>query len=423
MKNIRIFEYAAFSSQNRDGPPGTWLFLGYSYRILKELRSTPGLSGKELPLADELDRSCPALRQPFVEYVGSLTTDEGPHPTFCSGLVERVPFRSSVFLDICLIDAALRIIRWSPEESFTVICEHRGLAYDLYRSIQDAGDLNADLRARGPVQSLPKKIAAGVRIVLHAGKISAQLLYRRGFRSRSPSPEAGRGLVILHTWVAQASIASWEYREMFFGDLREHLRALGHPVVLMPHVPYDVAFPETLAALDRQQAPFFTEESSLSRRDILATFLAVVRDYPRWSEHRLSGISFSHAAYTQAFRDWQSLQLLIPSVSARVIRGMAARQVPVKALIFTYENNAWEKALVKSLRECYPRAICTGYQHSTTTPNFLYYYLSRAGTEQKFLPDRIVTNGEYPASFLKQNNFPADRVVAGGALRYISGRC
>jgi surface carbohydrate biosynthesis protein (TIGR04326 family) len=101
---------------------------------------------------------------------------------------------------------------------------------------------------------------------------------------------------------------------------------------------------------------------------------------------------------------------------------MARKKLPVRSLVFTYENNAWEKAFIGKLRKLFPQATCIGYQHSTTTPNFLYYYLSGSRIDRDYVPDFVITNGDYPTAFLKRNNYPPDRVVTGGALRYRSGK-
>ncbi len=430
MRKIQIFEYQTYKHQIQNTnhtEPVSWVFLGYSYNILRELRECARGRDCEIALKEEIEKSSRELRHPFIEYIASITTDDGVHPNIYSGLVERVPFRSDVYLDICLIDAAIKKIRSSDAASIIVICEHKGLAYDLHRSVSDAPDIEDSIHVEGPVFSLPDKIASSVRVILHAGKISAQLFIRHGipgFHKKNPcsGEQKDSGIIVLHTWVAQSSIESGAYKEMFFSDLREKLTNLGYPVVLLPHIPYDVGFSETMEALKKSRIHFITEESCISVSDILRIFFRTAGNVPRWSDHRLNNIYFSSSVYMQNFHDWQNLQVLIPGVCECIIEGLSRKKIRIRSLIFTYENNAWEKAFIKKIRQCYPETTSIGYQHSTTTPNFLYYYVSNDPIDQKYIPDYVITNGEYSSSFFRANNFPRDKIITGGVLRYLSGK-
>jgi len=430
MKKLHIFEYHAYKYRIQDiiqNEPIKWIFLGYSYNILRELRGSALGKDREIVLHDEIEKSSHDFRQQFVDYIASITKDNGTRQNLYSGLVERVPFRSDVFLDICLIDAAIKKIRSYDTDAIIVICEHKGLAYDFHQSVSIEPDIRELLNVAGPVFPLKDRVFSFIRIILHAAKISAQLLFRRSIsaihkKTSNSHEQQDTGLILLHSWIAQSSIESGDYRDLFFSDLQEKLTNLGYPVVLLPHIPYDVRFSDTEEALNKKQKKFITEEACISVLDIIRIFFKTVGNIPRWSDHCLKNIHFSHSAYIQNFRDWQNLQVLVPKVCECIIEGLSRKKIPVRTLIFTYENNAWEKAFIKKIRQLYPETTCIGYQHSTTTPNFLYYYVSKSPIDQKYIPDYVITNGEYPSSFLKGNNFPRDKIITGGALRYLSGK-
>jgi len=431
MKKIQIFEYQTHTNHIQDvikkNEQAKWIFLGYAYHALLELRNEAGMKDNEILLQDEIEDSSRTLRHPFIDYIASVTTDKGDHPNLYSGLVERVPFRSDVFLDICLIHATIEKIKLCKADSIVVICQHKGLAYDFHQSFSNEPDIQHQIHVEGPVFSLKDRIFSSVRVMLHAGKISTQLLCRKSIsilrKKNSFSYERmENGILLLHSWVAQASIESGEYKEVFFSDLREKLTKLGYPVVLLPHIPYDVNFSAAFNALEKKQIHFIPEESCISVLDIIKIFLKTVRNVPRWSDHTVQNISFSNSVYIQNYRDWENLQILIPCLCERIIAGLSREKVPIRTLIFTYENNAWEKAFIKKIRENYEETTSIGYQHSTLTPNYLYYYVSKSPIDQKYIPDYVITNGEYPTSFLTKNNFPHDRIITGGALRYQSGK-
>ena len=431
MKKIQIFEYHTKKNHIQDiikkNEPAKWIFLGYSYHILRELRNVAGEKCNEILLQDEIENSSRKLRHPFIDYIASVTTDDGAHPTLYSGLVERVPFRSDVFLDICLINATIEKIRFCKADSIIVICEHKGLAYDFHQSISKEPDVQDQVNVEGPVFSIKDRFFSQVRVMLHAGKISTQLLFRKAIsrlrkKNSFTNEREKNGILLLHSWVAQASIESGGYKEFFFSDLREKLTKLGYTVMLLPHIPYDVNFSATFNALENKQIHFITEESCISVLDIVKIFFKTVRNAPRWSDHAIKNINFSHSVYIQNYRDWENLQILIPCMCEHIIAGLSKDKIPIRSLIFTYENNAWEKAFIKKIRENYKETTSIGYQHSTLTPNYLYYYVSKSPIDQKYIPDYVITNGEYPSSFLKKNNFPQERIITGGALRYLSGK-
>lgn len=425
MKILQIFEYESFKKQihnTRPEGPINWIFLGYSFAIQQELREQMLRGDREIVLHDDIEASARELRQQFIDYVASVTHDDGRKENLYSGFAERIPFRSNIFLDICLIDTAIRKIRSLDIDPVIVICEHRGLAYDFFRSVSEITEIKAAVHVQGPVFSLADKIASMVNVILHSGKISAQLLFRHG---RAGNPDRLRcreqevnGIIVLHSWVAPSSIESGVYKEMFFSDLQEKLTDLGYTVLLLPHVPYDIRFSGTVDALRKRQARFVMEEEFLTVTGIIRIFFTTAGNFPRWSEHHLGGIHFSHSVYMQSFRDWQNLQLLVPRVCEEVIKGLSGENMPIRTFIYTYENNAWEKAFLKNLRRFFPGTTSIGYQHSTVTPNYLYHYLSRSPMDQRYVPDLVITSGNYPARFLRNNNYPEGRVLAGGALRY-----
>ena len=427
MKDVHIFEYCTYKKRMPDITRYRWLFLGFSYNCLVTLRAQVPGDNREILLHDEIEKSVREFRPLFIDYIAALTKDSGAGQNLYSGLVERVPFRSDVFLDICQINAAIKKIRSSDAQDLIVICEHRGLAYDLHHSLSGDPDIQVRLYAEDPVVPFRDRAAASVKILLHAAKISAQLLFRKGITALSrkmapPGIHKNTGIIVLNSWVAQSSIESGTYRELFFSDLQEKLTEMGYPIVLLPHIPYDVKFSDTLEALETTHKRFITEESCLSVPDIIRVFFRTMRNIPRWSDHRLKTIYFSHSVYLQNFQDWLNLQILVPSLCECIIEGLSRKNVLIRTFIFTFENNAWEKAFMKKLRQCYPETTIIGYQHSTITPNFLYYYVSTSPIDQRYIPDFVITNGEYPSSFLKENNFPRERIVTGGALRYNMGK-
>jgi hypothetical protein len=92
----------------------------------------------------------------------------------------------------------------------------------------------------------------------------------------------------------------------------------------------------------------------------------------------------------------------------------------LKAVVFPYENQPWEKMIAlaaKAVRKVAPVKV-VGCQHSTVPKNFLPYFLGKDERDLLPLPDVIMTSGDYTTRLLKEGGAPGDRLMVSGNLRY-----
>lgn len=87
------------------------------------------------------------------------------------------------------------------------------------------------------------------------------------------------------------------------------------------------------------------------------------------------------------------------------------------SIIYVFENQPWEKMLCMAALK---RNIkISGYQHSSIWRIFLAQFIGKG--EESFipLPHKLITSGPHFAELYKRGNIPKEKVVVGGAWRYV----
>ncbi len=87
------------------------------------------------------------------------------------------------------------------------------------------------------------------------------------------------------------------------------------------------------------------------------------------------------------------------------------------AVAWPWENHAWERAMVRTARTLGVRT--NGYQHSVIGRQMLNYAPASNPDGEQSLPDRIICNGLATYDHLLSWKIPQERLVIGGALRFV----
>lgn len=93
------------------------------------------------------------------------------------------------------------------------------------------------------------------------------------------------------------------------------------------------------------------------------------------------------------------------------------RQTRPSAVAWPWENHAWERALVRTSHALGVRT--NGYQHSVIGRQMLNYAPASNPDGEASLPGRIICNGQATCNHLLGWNVPRERLVIGGALRFV----
>jgi surface carbohydrate biosynthesis protein (TIGR04326 family) len=91
--------------------------------------------------------------------------------------------------------------------------------------------------------------------------------------------------------------------------------------------------------------------------------------------------------------------------------------------IYTWENQAWEMALLSAWRKYRPKAKTIAYQHSFARSTDLRQFFDPRvfedrGEDSCPLPNRLAVNGSMGIKKIREASYPMDRVLPVEALRY-----
>jgi hypothetical protein len=88
-----------------------------------------------------------------------------------------------------------------------------------------------------------------------------------------------------------------------------------------------------------------------------------------------------------------------------------------RSIVYVFENQPWEKMLCMAARKNSVKLI--GYQHSSISRLFLSQFIGKGESSFVPLPDKLVTSGDQLAKLYKEGGMPEDKIVVGGAWRYL----
>lgn len=426
MRNIQIYgpqTWKKILSHPDATPDAIWFYLGPDYRFQRELSAKLGGRIREIPFGDDYHATVDAFRQDYVDHIAALYAAQRNSLDRFSGFLEKSPFISNVFQNACFIRLAVSILEHHPDSPAFIVCDDGIIARDLFLTLTNSGKNIVDATSLPPELSIGKKVAGTLTGLGRIALTGLGVLFRTrsGKRSSAHIRERLRTsskIVLIHTWISRNTPVSGTYREEFFADLQEQLARRGYEPVLVPHIPYDLPFGKCLAALDQSGMPYVMEEHLMSFSSVIRIFCLCLGRRPYKGTCIIDGTVLSASVRNQGFRDWQGLQLLMPLAWEEIICTLSREQCRIRTFILQHENYSFEKAMIEGFRHDLPATTTTGYQHSTVTSNHISYCLARDRSDVSFLPDLIVTNGTYPRDLLIRNNYPSERLVVGGALRY-----
>ncbi|HUK37616.1 MAG TPA: hypothetical protein VLV30_00715 [Methanomicrobiales archaeon] len=438
MARLEILDYAAAVADRTRSPAdggvadGEWMFLGDDYGKLKELRGRFRDRLRERDISGEFHAAARELRAPFVEYVSSYGGDHRGS-RLCSGFYERVPFQSRVFQDLCYLAAAGKVIGESTAGSLLVVCQDGAVARDLAATlgVNPAHAIRARNEGSDPLP-LGRWRLWGIaahrvipRATFHALTLGLRHAAARWFLWRNGIPRRDLGGILVHTWASGSTCSAEGYRELYYADLQERLVEKGHPCTLLPHLPLGrhlspLAYLGCLAALKRSGRPFLAEEYFLGFGAILSAWWRSILNRPAPEVHRIQGISFGGCVYRQDLEDWTGLSIFYPLVVRSLARALKEHGVSPDILVLLHENYSWEKAFLHALRTWHPATTVIGYLHTSVSEFFLMHQLPASSPDLAYLPDIVNTNGPVASQLLAGWNYPKERLVTAGALRYAS---
>jgi len=245
-----------------------WAYLGENAaRAIALERHLKG-TGQRMEIAAELQRVAQSLRQPYIDYIGKLSLQNNSLLWWVGTLSEKNPWISKTFLYACYVRLCQNLLESGDPEAIVLIGESKALRECLVTNLSRSskGEI---IQLESLTHNIINELRYVLGIALYKGYFVVNGIYRlllaKYYRlNRIPYDKlrAGKGLVLIHTWVDQRSFdAEGKYQETFFGDLAHHLRKKGENVTIIPYVLRTVPYLQIIRKLARSGESFLVPES------------------------------------------------------------------------------------------------------------------------------------------------------------------
>lgn len=248
---------------------------------------------------------------------------------------------------------------------------------------------------------------------------------KRIFMSLKSAPRNSDAIRLIKSFVYPGSIGhSGNYKDPFFGNLGEKLSSNSCQqerviTVALGFSNFKECYKKLRHVTSSSIVPF---ECFLKYRDIGSALRRWFKKAAFGSFQLPKEILISEFNAEPVFR--QVLSKEVWSISLlQLLHFYAGKNLSdcynVKECIITFENNPWEKMLMKGLRDKNPNVKIIGYQHAVVPQSAAGMFFGKNELKLSPQPDLILTTGKIPADILiKHGNFPSDRIYPSCALRY-----
>ena len=236
----------------------------------------------------------------------------------------------------------------------------------------------------------------------------------------SVPPFSGAKTALLFTWVDARNItSSGTYKDPHLGALPAHLRKCGYCIAYVPRVLNTVNFGEIVDRLDQTGETFIFPEAVLSPGNLLRCIgqaLCYRPIIPR--ELSLDGMGISDLIREQVSKEHESSSQAEALSYYPLMKNLVHAGIKPERIFYTFEGHNWSHVMCLGVQTYLPQTETIGFLNTGLSPMLLSVCTSNTELECLPLPDRLVTNGSWPASELKQEGYPSKRIASGAAIRH-----
>lgn len=421
-----------------------WLYFGddSNWRVSAERSLLAGLPRVET--AELLQETAWRLRQPFIDWIGSLSAENESLEWWASELAAKSS-HTMFYNRVCSLGVARHIIASDPAPSL-IVCSSPALLEEARAHAVACGhpvcELSLKLRPgvrtglrsaqrrienRGlrlwsqvmppPLQSLPARASRRAETFLATlpGYRRGALL-KAGFRT--PGDFAGPDTVLLLTWVDDRSVDdSGRYVDPHLGALPSLLKERGFRVGYLARVLPTNSFDATVSRLAATGETMFFPELLVDEEDVAESERRARSFRPRIPAES-SVLDVPVVALAREHVELHRPIMGYALVYEAVVRNLARLGISPGSIIHTYEGHSWEQVLAAAVRTHLPATRLIGYENVNMSRLALSMYPAKSEYGLRPLPDRIVTNGPRFREVLLAEGVPELLVRTGCGIRH-----
>jgi len=401
-----------------DAETTLWYF-GSDYVRFRTLAEAAQAAGMQVaPVGDAINSVARRIRKGMVELDAQLQTGKAPLAWTCSDFAERNPVTSDFYLNVCRAIALIEAARAGG--GHVAVVEDRSLGKALARACRDASLPASATLAGAGAGLLCRGVKAHLSFLYHWAK--RRLAMRH---AGSPAQLKGRD-VWLMSWLdgSESERSSRKTLEdRFLGPLARWLHDADTGFAWLVNAVWWGAPAQRIVEAARQPMG-----GPCVIADRFFGFRALVRAYAEYLRFPLSvrpgfsmaGLNLSALVRRQVWQEMSSARLVSAALYASLGAAVRRSDLKLRALVYTFENQPWEKGMLAGMRAELPNVRLIGVHHAPMAEHYLSGHPSRRQWSDGTAPDLLLTIGEEFRERLIGLGADPWRVAVGGTLRFQS---
>jgi hypothetical protein len=390
-----------------------WVYCGVDSNVREAVKSILG-SENRFFFAQDLQRLCLLKKEEFLNWVTCWEKDQDMIIGIGSLIAYKSPLGSDLFLNYCYM---LLTQEWIKEDrKMLIVLENpwllKACSENFHRS-----DIQIFLRHTYFLKKCFKgSLMANLRLLSKAWYsmvlLSSVKVHYLMSKLRPLVELEDAADVFTCTWIEERSFKGGQFQDPYLGNLnafyeKEGLRTKTLSLPL---------FPRVLLTSVLQNANIIPMIYFSSFSDIFYSFYRTLTVNPTRKVNSINGLDLtcllddaSTAGKDVVFQSTLNYHCFL--------RFFKQPGLSFSALVYPFENQPWDKVMIKAMRDSGRVFKGVGYQHSTISPLLLNYFLGKGEDKVISLPDAIVANGKHWASVLKNARYSCP-IENGGSLRF-----
>lgn len=400
----------------------SWTYLGQGLIEERLSKETLGENGDNIDSSARFHEFTDGLRDLYLRYIHDLGTRATGLRWWLTSLSYRSAYVSQTFQMSAHLKIALESIKnWDGPGPLVIIAGERALRQAIVANLTPQTRSSVSIVGNSS-DNLGRSIKDSLLALSHRSFFIYRQFRRLLTSRRIPSPKIedleGATLLLSSYHLGNAQLGGEYYRSVF-GDLPSRLVESGHKIAYMPVILRDVDYRATLDVLVDANLPLALPHRFLTFRDVLAAVWSTLPRPPTINDSpRFDGMDIRPVMKEDLRRHWIRNEAADAWLMVPLAQRWAKAGANFARIIYTYENQPWERALCWQSKRSLPECRLTGYQYGRVPNLLLNWHLAPEEASFAPLPDRVVTCGQYGAQRMDSTRFKPGSLQVAGALQF-----
>lgn len=406
--------------QRLNGKRFRWAYLGQS--IVEFLRAKKNFDnwGQYIDTADDFQRTGEELRSEYLTFLYSIGQEINTLKWWITSLAHRNGAIDKTFHRACYLKVALGLIVNCGDLGPLVLVTDHTTARAIQANISKKTEPTIHLQGY-PRTSWLTRYSNAIKMGAHRTYYIFRESYRV-FQAKMFAPPiqfTEESTTLIFAWITPENLKhGQDFHKYYYGDLANKLDLHGERVAIVPIILREVPYHQTLSLMRGTRLPTLVPHSFVGIWELLRAVIYSSSKIPLPTAlPRLSDMDVSRLVEEDLTQHWIGNGAADALLMSAMVRTWAKQRVPIRRIIYIFENQPYERALIHQMRRSYPDVTLVAYQHVGVAPMRLQVQMAPGGEPEAPQPDFTFTIGDHNARLLLANGHCQERVKLSGALQ------